>query len=374
MCKHKKALAVHELFVKFTSCFGIQPTLEAYYVLIEGFLDVHLTDMAWGLFKEMKTVGCAPDFFTYNLLLDDLGKSGRVDEIFELHEEMLSRGCKPNTITHNIVIDGLVKCNRIEKAVDLYYDLINGDFNPTPCTYGPLIDGLLKLGNLDEARSFFVEMVDYGCKPNCAIYNILINGFGKGGDVETACELFNRMVKEGIRLDLKSHTILVDCLCMVGKVDDVVHYFEELKSTGIDPDLRFGNPDRAYAVYEKMMAGGCSPNPGHLHGFLITFECFGVTPRLFIVLISDAGTQGTNLYKKNRKLQTSKQKRDILLAEAGFLRPRCRYLLKIQSPKLEEDLVQPRNSVSFQLYDLKQQGFIERQELMSWTGNLLTEL
>ncbi|KAI7988332.1 Pentatricopeptide repeat-containing protein [Camellia lanceoleosa] len=111
MCKHKKALDAHERFVKFTSSFGIQPTLEAYYVLIEGFLDVHLTEMAWGLFKEIKTVGCAPDVFTYNLLLDDLGKSGRVDEIFELYEEMLSRGCKPNTITHNIVIDGLVKSN-----------------------------------------------------------------------------------------------------------------------------------------------------------------------------------------------------------------------------------------------------------------------
>ncbi|KAI7989608.1 hypothetical protein LOK49_LG13G00337 [Camellia lanceoleosa] len=28
----------------------------------------------------------------------------------------------------------------------------------------------------------------------------------------------------------------------------------------------------------------------------------------------------------------------------SFLRPRCRYLFKIQSPKLEEDLVQPQNS------------------------------
>ncbi|THG04929.1 hypothetical protein TEA_012151 [Camellia sinensis var. sinensis] len=233
MCKHKKALDAHKLFVKFTSSFGIQPTLEAYYVMIVGFLDVHLTEMAWGLFKEMKTVGFAPDVFTYNLLLNDLGKSRRVDEIFA------------------------------QQGI--------GDFNPTPCTYGPLIDGLLKLGNLDEAKSFFNEMVDYGCKPNCAIYNILINGFGKGGDVETTCELFNRMVKKGIRPDLKSYTILVDCLWLVGKVDDAVHYFEELKSTGIDPDLisynlminglgRSRRIEEALSLFNEMQSRGIIPN------------------------------------------------------------------------------------------------------------------
>ncbi|CAL5421782.1 unnamed protein product [Camellia sinensis] len=49
---------------------------------------------------------------------------------------------------------------------------------------------------------------------------------------------------------------------------------------------------------------------------------------------------------KKRKLQTTKQKRDTLLAEVRFLRRRRRYLLKIQSPKLKlkEDLVQPQNS------------------------------
>ncbi|XP_060184006.1 pentatricopeptide repeat-containing protein At4g31850, chloroplastic isoform X3 [Lycium barbarum] len=92
LCKQKKALDAHELFVKFKSTFGIRPTLRSYYPLVEGLLDVHLKELAWHLFKEMKNAGCAPDVYTYNLFLDELGKSGKVDELFELYEEMLHRG------------------------------------------------------------------------------------------------------------------------------------------------------------------------------------------------------------------------------------------------------------------------------------------
>ncbi|KAI8021456.1 5'-adenylylsulfate reductase-like 5 [Camellia lanceoleosa] len=74
-------------------------------------------------------------------------------------------------------------------------------------------------------------------------------------------------------------------------IEEAGKMYEELLLKGLEPNVftynalirgysMSGNPDRAYAVYEKMM----------------------------------------------------------------FFRPRCRYLLKIQSPKLEEDLVQPQNS------------------------------
>ena len=47
--------------------------------------------------------------------------------------------------------------------------------------------------------------------------------------------------------------------------------YEELLLKGLEPNVftynalirgysMSGNPDRAYAAYEKMMAGGCSPN------------------------------------------------------------------------------------------------------------------
>ncbi|KAL3819837.1 hypothetical protein ACJIZ3_005742 [Penstemon smallii] len=221
LSKKKKSLDAHKLFEKFTKFFGIRPTLEVYYHLINELLDIHLAELAWDVYKEMKNAGCAADsqydVYTYNLLLDDLGNSGKVNELFEIYNEMLHRGIEPDKITHSILISGLVKSNKVEKALDLYYDLISGGFSPTPCTYGPLIDGFLKLKELDEAKSLFEEMIEYECKPHCAIYNILINGYGKAGDINTARDLFDIMVNEVIRLDLKSYAILVDCCCLMGK-------------------------------------------------------------------------------------------------------------------------------------------------------------
>ncbi|CAN4089938.1 unnamed protein product [Withania somnifera] len=260
LCKQKKALDGHDLFVKFKNTFRIR------------LLNVHRKELAWHLFKEMKIVSCVPDVYTYNLFPDELGKSGKVDELFELYEEMLYKGCNPIVITYNILISGSVKSNEVERAIDFYYDLVSLGFTPTPCTYGPLINGLLKVQNFDKAKDFFEEMVE------------------------------SRMNKEGVRPDIKTYTILVDCLCTAGKVDDALHYFEELKSAGLDPDFlqpydqrswkvrenegitnfsnsdlepdvftynalirgysKSGDPDGAYAIYEKMMVGGCSPNSG----------------------------------------------------------------------------------------------------------------
>ena len=48
-------------------------------------MDENLIDITEGLFAEMKRLGCGPAQFTYNLILDAIGKSMRI-------EEMLSPG------------------------------------------------------------------------------------------------------------------------------------------------------------------------------------------------------------------------------------------------------------------------------------------
>ncbi|CAL5443197.1 unnamed protein product [Camellia sinensis] len=56
-------------------------------------------------------------------------------------------------------------------------------------------------------------------------------------------------------------------------IEEAGKMYEELLLKGLEPNVftynalirgysMSGNPDRAYAVYEKMMAGGCSPNTG----------------------------------------------------------------------------------------------------------------
>jgi len=51
-------------------------------------VDENLIDIAEGLFAEMKRLGCGPDQFTYNLILDAIGKSMRIEEMLKVQEEI----------------------------------------------------------------------------------------------------------------------------------------------------------------------------------------------------------------------------------------------------------------------------------------------
>ena len=51
-------------------------------------MDEYLIDIAEGLFAEMKRLGCGPDQFTYNLILDAIGKSMRIEEMLKVQEEI----------------------------------------------------------------------------------------------------------------------------------------------------------------------------------------------------------------------------------------------------------------------------------------------
>jgi hypothetical protein len=52
-------------------------------------VDENLIDIAEGLFAEMKRLGCGPAQFTYNLILDAIGKSMRIEELLKVQEEIV---------------------------------------------------------------------------------------------------------------------------------------------------------------------------------------------------------------------------------------------------------------------------------------------
>ncbi|KAL5206288.1 hypothetical protein ABZP36_034497 [Zizania latifolia] len=108
LCKQKKALEAHELVKKFKT-FGNSLKTGSYIALICGLVDENLIDIAEGLFAEMKELGCGPDEFTYNFILDAMGKSMLI-----VQEEMHHKGYESTYVTYNTIISGLVKSRRLE--------------------------------------------------------------------------------------------------------------------------------------------------------------------------------------------------------------------------------------------------------------------
>ncbi|KAJ0090780.1 hypothetical protein Patl1_12593 [Pistacia atlantica] len=166
-------------------------------------------------------------------------------------------GVMPTLETYNYLINGLLEVHAPEIAVNLFKEMKEAGCAPDVSTYNLLLDAYGKSGEINELFKLYEEMPSRRCKPNTVTHNIVISGLVKSNSVDKAMDLYYDLVIFG----------------SVGMVEEAGKLYEELQHVGLEPNVftynalirgcsKSGNPNSAYAVYKKMMVGGCSPNPG----------------------------------------------------------------------------------------------------------------
>ncbi|CAM6087259.1 unnamed protein product [Calypogeia fissa] len=242
------------------------PDIYTYNSLINGLGKAGLLDDIFELLKEMRQKECIPDRVTYNSVINGFSKAGIFKEVFELVDEMTEKGCNPDIVTYNSIIYGLCNARRWEEALKIFGELEGKEIVPDEFTYNSLIFGLFKCGQPVEARNVFDLMGLRGCPPDRITYNILIDGLLNYNEIDEAWKLFHYMEEEGFSPDEVTYNILIGGLVENYRMAEASRVFATMKEKGCKPNaityklLGVSDEDERRSVGEKRSSNGRGSN------------------------------------------------------------------------------------------------------------------
>ncbi|XP_011654087.1 pentatricopeptide repeat-containing protein At1g11900 isoform X2 [Cucumis sativus] len=161
--------------------------------IIFAFSERREIDKAFQIFNQMKCLSCTPDLYTYNIILDMVGRAGRVDEILHIFVSMKEEGIAPDIVSYNTLINSLRKVGRLDISVIYFREMVAMGIEPDLLTYTALIESYGRFGNLEEALTLLKEMKLNNIRPSSYIYRSLIRNSMTMKKVELATDLLNEM-------------------------------------------------------------------------------------------------------------------------------------------------------------------------------------
>lgn len=217
---------------------GVSVDSYCFRVLISAYAKMGMAEKAVESFGRMKEFDCRPDVFTYNVILRVMMR----EEVFfmlafAVYNEMLKCNCAPNRYTFAILMDGLYKKGRMGDAQKMFDDMTGRGISPNRVTYTILISGLCKRGNVEDARKLFDEMKATGHSPDSVVHNALLDGFCKLSRMVEAFELLRLFEKDGYVLGLRGYSSLIDALFRARRYSEAFELYAIMLKKNIKPDV-----------------------------------------------------------------------------------------------------------------------------------------
>ena len=147
--------------------------------------------------------GCERNVITYSSLIGACEKTGQWELAFELFRRMKSEGIQPNIITFNSMITTCASSAKWAQACEVYNYMIQDGCRPDPTTYLTLLGALMKgRGQWTAALSIAEDMPRNGySRPDQTIYNALMEILWISGDTSAqtkALQLWRTAQENGI--------------------------------------------------------------------------------------------------------------------------------------------------------------------------------
>ncbi|KAI6696552.1 hypothetical protein NL676_016671 [Syzygium grande] len=253
---------------------GCSITPHTWTIMIMQYGRTGLTEIALGIFEEMKASGCEPSGSTYKYLIISLcGRKGRkVDEAVKLFRQMMKSKYVPDkefveiylgclcesdklldarkcvnflrevgfstALSYSLYIRALCRAGNLEEAQKLLNNAGAEREMLNKYVCGSIVHGLLRKGNLEAALSKVDEMKQAGVSPSVHVYTSLAVHYLKEKEIEKAEEVLETMKREGCEPTIVTYSALIRGYVGVGKVGDAWSVFNQMKSEGPSPDFR----------------------------------------------------------------------------------------------------------------------------------------
>ncbi|XP_062180842.1 putative pentatricopeptide repeat-containing protein At5g08310, mitochondrial isoform X2 [Phragmites australis] len=273
---HLDRLATNAL----TACCAMTPGALGF--LLRRLGAAGLPDTAARVFDQARTaLGCAPNVYAYNCLLDALARAGRADDAEARLREMVARLGEDSVDRYTLTSLLQCYCNagRPDDASTVFRRMsergwVDGHVLTT------LVVAFSKWGKVDGAVELVARMEALGMQPSEKTLSVLVHGFAKQGRVDMAMEMFRKMVSYGFSVDLLMYSVLIEGLCQGNEIKKAVELFEEMKRDGVAPDVH---------LLKKIIAAFCREGDFAIVGPFINentehLKPTGVAPLYTVVL------------------------------------------------------------------------------------------
>ncbi|KVI05269.1 Pentatricopeptide repeat-containing protein [Cynara cardunculus var. scolymus] len=212
----------------------VSPGALGFYVRCLGGLG--MVNEANELFDQVKKLGCVPNDYSYNKLLEAIAKSGSVELMTVRMSEMRDNGWKPDKYTLTMVLQCYFMAGKYERALEVFQRIDELGWVDS-YVFTIAVISLTKGGEVDKAIYLINKMDDFKISLNEKTFYVLIHGFVKEGKVEYSLSLLKKMQSLGFVPVISLYAVLIEGLCKRGEFTKALQLHSEMNEMGICPDL-----------------------------------------------------------------------------------------------------------------------------------------
>ncbi|KAJ3673875.1 hypothetical protein LUZ60_005867 [Juncus effusus] len=154
----------------------------------------------WVMSKKTKPKTLNP-LYTYNMMIDNYGKSGQFEKALNAFNEMISKGISPDAITFNTIISTLSKTGKFPEISKFVTLLIKLNILPDSKSHDWILLLCLKAGQVILAENYFYNIKGRSLYLDILGYRKLLYAYSKYKMVRKAETLIREIESKGIVLD-----------------------------------------------------------------------------------------------------------------------------------------------------------------------------
>ncbi|KAG0369022.1 hypothetical protein BGZ54_000593 [Gamsiella multidivaricata] len=272
--KHKDTTAAMRIFQEMQE-LGLSPQLTTFNILLRGHLSNKDAQAAQRVLEMLLLTDIRPDIYTFNTLMSGYLNMGEIEVVNGFYKGLGEYGLVPNAKTYRILMKAHLRQGHVDRTIDLFSRMKESsriELQPGPEEYHILVQALASHGRMPDALKVLREITESVKMPvTTPIYNVFVNQYAREGQVEKARRILDRIISEKLPLVDGSINPLIRAYLARSDFDKVEEMIQLMKRYGIHPTRATfniminstkgsGNLSGAMKMYERMVADGVKPD------------------------------------------------------------------------------------------------------------------
>jgi len=209
---------------------GLEPDSKMYGCLMKFAVECGRTELSQALADKVPQM----DIQNYMSLIRAAGRDHDVNRAFGVIKQLRAGGIAPDGAAYNCIVDACVQAGDMNRAQELIQDMKELGLLDV-ITYNTLLKGFRSKRDLKGSKAVFVEMENMGFSPNDISYNCLLDTAASSGNFYEAWHVIDKMEAANIRPDHYTLSIMMKAMKNFHQSKDLQRVFKLLDRSGIDP-------------------------------------------------------------------------------------------------------------------------------------------